>query len=135
MEEVLDILNQPADERAPVVALDERPVQLLDAARPGTPMAPGKVAHRDYEYVCCGTANVFCVVDPLRWSVNIFKKHHKLIVYYKGRMFKRRFILNGIFEMWGHPVAVACSADVRDAAVAARLWQVSKQLTGVHYTL
>ena len=88
MEEVLDILNQPADERAPVVALDERPVQLLDAARPGTPMAPGKVAHRDYEYMCCGTANVFCVGDPLSWSVNIFKKHHKLIVYYKGRMFK-----------------------------------------------
>jgi|ERR1035437_6788550 hypothetical protein len=62
MEEVLDILNQPADERAPVVALDERPVQLLDAARPGTPMTPGKVARRDYEYV--GTANVFCVVEP-----------------------------------------------------------------------
>jgi hypothetical protein len=64
MEEVLDILNQPADERAPVVALDERPVQLLDAARPGTPMTPGKVARRDYEYVRCGTANVFCVVEP-----------------------------------------------------------------------
>jgi hypothetical protein len=30
MEQVLDILSQPADPRAPVVALDERPVQLLD---------------------------------------------------------------------------------------------------------
>ncbi|MFZ0888454.1 MAG: IS630 family transposase [Candidatus Binataceae bacterium] len=64
MEEVLDILSQPLDECAPVVALDERPVQLLDSARPGTPMAPGKVARRDYEYVRCGTANVFCVVEP-----------------------------------------------------------------------
>lgn len=64
MEEVLDVLSQPVDERAPVVALDERPVQLLDAARPGTPMVPGKVARRDYEYVRCGTANVFCIVEP-----------------------------------------------------------------------
>jgi hypothetical protein len=62
MEEVLDILSQPADPRAPVVALDERPVQLLDSVRPGQPMAPGKVARRDYEYQRCGTANVFCIV-------------------------------------------------------------------------
>ena len=64
MEEVLDVLNQAADERAPVVALDERPVQLLDSLRPGTPMAPAKVARRDYEYARCGTANIFCIVAP-----------------------------------------------------------------------
>jgi transposase len=64
MEEVLDILSQPADPRAPVVALDERPVQLLDSVRPGQPMAPGKVARRDYEYQRRGTANVFCIVEP-----------------------------------------------------------------------
>ena len=27
-------------------------------------------------------------MDPLSWSVNVFKKRHQLIVYYKGRMFK-----------------------------------------------
>ncbi|MGA7873942.1 MAG: L,D-transpeptidase [Candidatus Binatus sp.] len=27
-------------------------------------------------------------MDPLNWSVMIFKKRHKLIVYYKGRLFK-----------------------------------------------
>ena len=27
-------------------------------------------------------------MDPLSWSVNIFKKRHQLVVYYKGRMFK-----------------------------------------------
>ena len=64
MEEVLDILGQPFDERAPVVALDERPVQLVDALRPATAMAPGRPARRDYEYARCGTANVFCVVEP-----------------------------------------------------------------------
>ena len=64
MEEVLDVLNQAADERAPVVALDERPVQLWDSLRPGTPMAPAKVARRDYQYARCGTANIFCIVAP-----------------------------------------------------------------------
>ena len=64
MENVLDLLAKPANEREPVVALDERPVQLLDSARPGTPMAPGHLARRDYEYVRHGTANVFCIVAP-----------------------------------------------------------------------
>jgi len=64
MEEVLEVLSHPLDERAPVVALDERPVQLLDSVRPGTAMAPGKPARRDYEYARCGTANVFCIVEP-----------------------------------------------------------------------
>ena len=27
-------------------------------------------------------------MDPLNWSVTIFKKRHQLIVYYKGRLFK-----------------------------------------------
>jgi hypothetical protein len=49
MENVLAILTQPAAERAPVVALDERPVQLLDSLRPGRPMGPSKLARRDYE--------------------------------------------------------------------------------------
>lgn len=64
MEEVLDVLSQPLDKRAPVVALDERPVQLLDSVRPATPMAPGRPGRHDYEYARCGTANVFCIVEP-----------------------------------------------------------------------
>ena len=64
MEEVLDLLSQPVDERAPVVALDERPVQLLASKRPGMPLAPGQCARQDYEYVRHGTANVFCIVEP-----------------------------------------------------------------------
>jgi hypothetical protein len=64
MEEVLEVLNQPWDEHAPVVALDERPVQLVDAVRPATAMALGRPARRDYEYARCGTANVFCVMEP-----------------------------------------------------------------------
>jgi DDE superfamily endonuclease len=64
MEEVLEVLSQPLNERAPVVALDERPVQLLDSVRPDMRMEPGRAARRDYEYARCGTANVFCIVEP-----------------------------------------------------------------------
>ena len=64
MEAVLEVLNRPLDKRTPVVALDERPVQLVDSLRPATAMAPGRPARRDYEYARCGTANVFCVVEP-----------------------------------------------------------------------
>jgi len=40
---------------------------------------------------------------------------------------------NGIAELWGYPVAVGCSAAARDPATASRLWEVSEQLTKVHY--
>jgi hypothetical protein len=64
MEDVLETLAKPLNEREPVVALDERPVQLLDSARPGILMVPGRIARSDYEYVRHGTANIFCIVEP-----------------------------------------------------------------------
>ena len=66
MEDVLEILAKPLNDREPVVALDERPVQLLDSARPGIPMVPGRIARSDYEYVRHGTANIFCITEPNR---------------------------------------------------------------------
>ena len=65
MEEVLETYARPHDPREPVVCLDERPVVLHDDARPSTAITPGQPARRDYEYVRCGTANIFCVVEPL----------------------------------------------------------------------
>jgi len=65
MENVLDLLARPLNPREPVLALDERPVQLLDSLRVGRTAKPGCVARRDYEYRRCGTANVFCIVEPL----------------------------------------------------------------------
>jgi hypothetical protein len=64
MEEVLNTLAMPPSPTAPVVALDERPVQLLDAERPGRPASPGKIARQDYEYVRKGVANVYCITAP-----------------------------------------------------------------------
>jgi len=65
MEDVLELYARDFDWKEPVIALDERPVQLLDSERPAIAMRPGKPARRDYEYVRRGTANIFCVVAPL----------------------------------------------------------------------
>jgi NAD(P)-dependent dehydrogenase (short-subunit alcohol dehydrogenase family) len=42
---------------------------------------------------------------------------------------------DGIAEQRGHPEPVTPSADARDEDVAARLWEVSEQLTGVSFEL
>jgi hypothetical protein len=65
MEDVLELYARPYRRREPVVCLDERPVQLLDPSRADRPMRPGRPRRRDYEYVREGTANVFCIVEPL----------------------------------------------------------------------
>jgi hypothetical protein len=64
MEDVLNMLARPYDPREPVVALDERPVALRGASRPGRPMRSGRPAREDYEYVRRGTANIYCIVEP-----------------------------------------------------------------------
>jgi len=64
MEDVLNVLARPYDPREPVVGLDERPVVLRGASRPGRPMRAGRLAREDYEYVRRGTANIYCIVEP-----------------------------------------------------------------------
>jgi len=64
MEDVLETYEKPYEPSAPVVCLDEKPVSLHADVRPAEPAAPGKMAKRDSEYERCGTANVFCGVEP-----------------------------------------------------------------------
>ena len=65
MEDVLRLYAKKQNDAEPVVCLDERPVQLLAPARSGLPIKPGVPVRTDYEYVRRGTANIFCVVEPL----------------------------------------------------------------------
>jgi transposase len=46
------------------LAIYEKPVVLHQDTRATLPALPGRVAQRDYEYKRCGTANVFCGVEP-----------------------------------------------------------------------
>jgi transposase len=64
MEDVLALYEKPLSEREPVVCVDEKPVVLHADVRPPRRMRPGRIARRDSEYERCGTANVFCGVQP-----------------------------------------------------------------------
>ena len=64
MEDVLATYEQAYDVKQPVVCLDEKPITLHADVRPPSAAAPGREARRDNEYKRCGTANVFCAVEP-----------------------------------------------------------------------
>ena len=64
MEDVLETYEKPYNPAEPVVCLDEKPVTLHADVRPASPAVPGREARRDNEYERCGTANVFCAVEP-----------------------------------------------------------------------
>src|ERR1700739_3878317 len=64
MEDVLGAYEQPYDPQEPVVCLDEKPVTLHADVRQPSPARPGRETRRDSEYERCGTANVFCAVEP-----------------------------------------------------------------------
>lgn len=64
MEDVLDVYAQPHDSKAPVVCMDEQPVQLVNEVRQPIPAAPGRPKRVDYEYERAGTANIFLFCEP-----------------------------------------------------------------------
>ena len=66
MEAVLEVYQRPEDARFPVVAMDERPVQLLEDIRPPVPMKPGRIARIDYEYKRKGTLSAFLFTAPFQ---------------------------------------------------------------------
>jgi len=64
MEDVLDVYERPRDPAAPVVCMDEMPVQLLKETRVPIPAEPGRPRRVDYEYERNGTANIFMFAEP-----------------------------------------------------------------------
>lgn len=64
MEDVLAVYEKPLSVDEPVVCVDEKSATLHKDLRESLPMKPGSVAKRDSEYERCGTANVFCGVEP-----------------------------------------------------------------------
>jgi hypothetical protein len=65
MEDVLEVYHRPYDSRRPVVCVDEASKQLVADVTPPVAMQPGQPARQDYEYVRCGTTNLFMVFEPL----------------------------------------------------------------------
>ena len=62
---MLEVYERPLDPAEPVVCLDEKPITLHADIRHPSPARPGREARQDSEYRRCGTANVFCAVEPL----------------------------------------------------------------------
>lgn len=65
MEDVLAVYQRPLDPQAPVVCMDEQPVQLVNEVKQPIPAAPGRPKRVDYEYERNGTANIFMFTEPL----------------------------------------------------------------------
>ena len=65
MEDVLEVYRRPLNPLRPVVALDEKPVQILSDTREPIRCQAGSPAKQDHEYKRNGTANIFCAVEPL----------------------------------------------------------------------
>ena len=77
MEDVLGIYKRSYNPQAPVVCMDEKPIQLLGEIRdrvsakplrtdPDTGLPkPGSVERIDSEYIRCGTASIFMFTEPL----------------------------------------------------------------------
>lgn len=66
MEDVLEVYKRPYDPRRPVVCMDETSKQLVAEVKPPKGVAPGHVAHVDYEYERKGVCNLFMFFEPLR---------------------------------------------------------------------
>jgi len=64
VEDVLAIHWTPYDAREPAACLDGKPVALHADPRPPQPARPGHLAKRHDEYLRCGTASIFAVVQP-----------------------------------------------------------------------
>ncbi len=66
MEAVLEVYQRPEDARFPVVAMDERPVQLLEDIRSPVPVKPGRIARIDYEYKRIDVVSAFLFTNALQ---------------------------------------------------------------------
>ena len=64
MEDVAELYAEDDDPMRPRVNFDECSVELHADVQEPLPLAPGRPARFDYEYVRKGTANIFVIVDP-----------------------------------------------------------------------
>ena len=65
MEEVLETYERPYDPNAPVLCMDEQPVQLLKETRSPIAATAEHARRVDYEYERAGTAAIFMFAEPL----------------------------------------------------------------------
>jgi transposase len=80
MEDVLDVYQEPYDEKRPVVCFDESPEQLIAQVRQPLPLEPGQPARYDVEYQRNGVRNLLMMCEPKRGTreVLVTKTRNKI---------------------------------------------------------
>lgn len=80
MEDVLEVYQRPADDRCPVVCVDETSKQLVSETRVPLAPVPGQPVRYDYEYRRQGVRNLFLITAPLQgWrTVQVTARRTKL---------------------------------------------------------
>jgi len=66
MEDVLDLYEEPYDEKRPTVGFDETSKQLIKETRVALPARAGRAERYDYEYSRQGVRNLFIFCEPKR---------------------------------------------------------------------
>jgi len=78
MYDVVDLYTK-RNRQIHVIAIDEKPKQIVSDKRKPIPMKPGSPERYDYEYVRKGTANIFVAVEPGagKWITRVTKRRTK----------------------------------------------------------
>ena len=97
MERVLEVYQCPEDPKRPVVAMDERPVQLLEDIRSPVPTKPGRIARVDYEYHRNGKpVCAFLFTEPFQGYRHVsIRKRRTAIDWAQGSQISFRRSLSG----------------------------------------
>jgi len=61
---VLELYEEPYDEKKPMVCFDELPYQMVAEKRTPLPQKPGRPQRYDYEYERKGMVNIFAFFEP-----------------------------------------------------------------------
>jgi hypothetical protein len=86
MEDVLELYAEPYDPERPVACFDECSKELHGQVADPIPVAPGKPAKEDYEYVRNGTANLFVFVEPLAGTRHVTVTDRRTIPDFAAQM-------------------------------------------------
>lgn len=98
MEDVLELYAEPYDPDRPVVCFDEASKQLHGQVADPVPVAPGKPAKEDYEYVRNGTANLFVFVEPLAGARHVTVTDRRTIPDFAAQM---RYLCDELYPRAG----------------------------------
>ncbi len=136
MEDVLEVYERPFDPRRPQVCMDELHVQLVGETRTPLPVAPGRPARIDYEYIRNGTANLFLWVEPLAG------RRHVQVTAQRTKADWARFIRDLVDAHYSDAERIVLVVDNLNTHVAAALYETFPaaearrlwQRLEVHYT-